>query len=95
MNSPIVNLLGLIGGLFFAYCGVPAAYSTLKAKKHLGTPLSISIPIVAGSIIMYLYLFLAHGFDRILTFNYSVEVLSWSVILWYGFVEWLGKRKST
>ena len=84
MNTPLVNIIGLIGGFFFAYCGVPQAYKTIMAKKHLGTPISISASITIGTIFMYLYLYLAHGFDMIITINYSVELVSWAILLYYG-----------
>lgn len=84
MNTSLVNIIGLIGGFFFAYCGVPQAYKTIMAKKHLGTPITISASISLGSIFMYLYLYLSHGFDWIVTVNYSVGFLSWFILLWFG-----------
>jgi uncharacterized protein with PQ loop repeat len=85
MNTLFVKIIGLVGGLLFAYCGVPQAYKTLKAKKHLGTPLDISLCIAIGSIFMYSYLTITFGFDWIITMNYLVEFVSWTVLVFYGF----------
>lgn len=79
-----VNILGLLGGVFFAYAAVPQAVRTIRAGRHLGTPVSIAVAIVAGTILSYSYLRLAHGFDWIITVNYSVEALSWAVLLFYA-----------
>ena len=87
MDTLLINSIGLIGGLFFAFCGVPQAIKTIKAKKHLGTPLSISFSITAGSILMYIYLLLSYGFDPILAVNYFIEIVSWAILLGFGFKE--------
>lgn len=80
----LLKILGLVGGFCFAYCGVPAAYATWKIGKSIGTPLSVAWMILVGSIAMYSYLTVKHGFDAILTINYSVEALSWGVIVFYS-----------
>jgi hypothetical protein len=93
MDSNITNMIGLVGGLFFAYCGVPQAYKTIVAGKHLGTPLSISASITIGTVLMYLYLYFAHGFDTIITINYSVEFISWLVIFIFGIKDTFSGNK--
>lgn len=79
------KLLGILGGLFFAYCGVPTAYATIKTGKSIGTPVSVAWMIVLGSILMYVYLYRSYGFDAILTFNYLVEAGSWGVVVFYHY----------
>lgn len=92
MNDILLKLLGLLGGLIFAYAAVPSAVRTLRARRHLGTPVGISLAVFVGTVVMYSYLFLAHGFDWVLTVNYSVEAASWAVLLWYGLQD---KTKGT
>jgi hypothetical protein len=87
----LIKLLGIIGGFCFAYCGVPAAYHTIKAGKSIGTPISIAWMITIGAIAMYLYLLCTYGFDTILTINYSVETLSWAIIVVYHYKDTLLK----
>lgn len=85
----ITKLLGILGGIFFAYCGVPASYATVKAGKSIGTPVSIAWMICLGAILMYLYLYRSYGFDLILTVNYLVEAGSWGTIVYY---HYFGKK---
>jgi hypothetical protein len=81
----IINLLAILGGFCFAYCGCPAAYATYKAGKSVGTPISVAIMITAGSVFMYFYLLLTYGFNPLLTVNYIVETVSWGVITYYHY----------
>lgn len=81
----ITKLLGFIGGVCFAACGVPAALATFKAKKSIGTPISVALYIFSGAIAMYFYLLLTYGFDLLLTANYLVEAGSWGLIAYYHF----------
>ncbi len=81
----MIEALGILGGVCFAYCGVPVAWATLKAGRHLGTPVAVAWMIVIGAILMYAYLYARHGFDPILTLNYSVEAASWAVVIWFRY----------
>lgn len=81
----MIEAVGLIGGAFFAYAAVPAAYKTVRAGKSLGTPVDIALMILAGTVTLYAYLFFKYGFDPVLTFNYGVEAVSWAVIVYYHF----------
>ena len=92
MNHYLTNSVGLLGGLFFAFCGVPQAVKTIIARKHLGTPLSISGAITIGTILMYLYLYMAHGFDKIITINYTVEFVSWFILFFFGLKDYFQKK---
>lgn len=76
-------LIGLLGGFCFAYCGVPVAYQTVKTGRSLGTPISIAWMISLGCVFLYSYLTIKNGFDLILTLNYSVEFISWMIIVLY------------
>ena len=81
----ITKFLGIIASICFGCCGVPAAYKTLRAGKSIGTPVSIALMILGGSVTMYSYLTISHGFDLILTVNYSTEIISWGIIAVYHF----------
>lgn len=82
--SPVA-LLGAIGGIAFACCGVPVAWATLRAGKSVGTPVSIALFCILGSLATYAYLLLTYGFNPLLTANYSVEFATWAVVAWYHF----------
>lgn len=79
----LIQILGLIGGVLFGYAAVPQAIRTIKSGRHLGTPLDIIVTIFTGTLVMYTYLYLAYGFNWVLTVNYSVEASSWGVLLFY------------
>lgn len=85
MIDTIIGLLGVIGGFCFAYCGVPAAFATLKAGRSIGTPVSIAWMIFTGSMFMYSYLLLRYGFDLILAINYAIEIFSWGILVVYHY----------
>ena len=81
----ITKILGIIGSACFAACGVPAALATYKAKKSIGTPISVALLIFFGSLAMYGYLLGTYGFDLLLTINYIIEALSWGLISYYHY----------
>lgn len=81
-----IQLIGLLGGFCFAYCGVPAAYHTARAGRSIGTPVSVAWMIFAGAVLMYTYLTVLHGFDAILTVNYTVEAASWATVVWFHYL---------
>ena len=84
----MISLLGIVAGAFFAYAAVPQALRTIKAGKHLGTPIDLAIVIFLGTILMAAYLFFSYGFNLILAVNYTVEAWSWGVLIWYWYKSW-------
>lgn len=80
-----LEALGLLGGACFAYCGVPAAWATVKKGRSIGTPVSVAWMITLGSVLMYAYLFMSYGFNTVLAINYTVEFLSWATLVWYHY----------
>jgi hypothetical protein len=84
MEITPTQLIGLIGGLCFAYCGVPAAYQALK-DGLTRTPVVVAWMICIGGVLMYTYLTIQHGFDWVLAVNYTVEVTSWAIVVLYHY----------
>jgi hypothetical protein len=82
-HPPMVSIVGLLGGLCFAYCGVPTAWRTIRAGCSQGTPASVAWMIFLGGILMFAYLAASYGFDRLLAANYAVETASWGVVVWF------------
>jgi len=91
----LTSLLGILGGICFAYCGVPAALATFKAKRSIGTPIFVALMIVLGSIFMYVYMTATYGLDLILTVNYAVQLLSWGLIVYYHYFPGVTYFKDT
>jgi uncharacterized protein with PQ loop repeat len=80
----VISLLGVLGGILFAYAALPAAIRTIKAKHTLGTPVDISLVICIGTVIQYAYLLLSYGFNPVLFVNYLVGFVCWVILLYYG-----------
>lgn len=83
----IVDALGFLGGACFAYAGVPSAVATVRAGRSIGVPSSLAWMIFLGTILIFLYIWIRHGFDWVLFINYSVEAVSWFVILFYHYKD--------
>lgn len=81
----MLELLGLVAGACFAGCGIPTMFKTIKLGKSIGTPIDIAWLIFIGGITMYTYLYLKFGFDWVLAFNYTIEIISWGVIVKYHY----------
>lgn len=80
----MTKLLGLLGGLLFAFAGVPGALTCIHLRRNPGIPVSTAALIFSGVVCLYGYLFLSYGFDWILTATYTVEAVSWFIVLWYS-----------
>ena len=80
----IIQIVGLLGGLCFAYCGVPAAYQAIK-QGFTQTPVIVAWMICIGGVLMYVYLTAQHGIDWVITINYTVEVVSWAIVVFYHY----------
>ncbi len=83
MNLSYLDLLGLAGGSLFAYAAVPQAYRTVRAGVNLGIPVDVGLCIFGGTVLMYSYLHALHGFNWVIAANYSVEAISWGILLFY------------
>jgi hypothetical protein len=83
--TALIKLLGLLGGSFFTYCGIPVAWATFRAGRSIGTPIVLGWCIPAGVICTYAYIILTYGFDTVITVNDSIEFMSWTTILFYHY----------
>ena len=88
----MIEFLGIAGGAAFAFAAVPAAATTFRQGRTMGTPVSIAWAIFAGCILLYSYLTAKHGFDIILALVYGVETASWSVIIWFHYFPWRARH---
>jgi hypothetical protein len=80
----MLSLLGIIGGILFAYAAMPAAIRTIKAGYSLGTPVDLSLAVCTGTVVQYVYLLLSYGFSTVLFVNYLVGFACWAILLFYG-----------
>lgn len=86
----ILSILGLLGGVCFAWAGVPTAWRCFKLGNNPGVPVTMAWLIFSGTVLVYSYLvlkFFVHTeLDAVLTVNYSVEAASWATILRYTYL---------
>jgi hypothetical protein len=82
----LLQLLGLLGGALFAGAGIPAAVATWRARRSVGTPISVAWLVIGGTLVMFAYLTASHGLDWVIAVNYAVELASWLVIAWFHYL---------
>lgn len=82
----MITLLGLLGGLLFAFAAVPSALATFRAGKSIGVPANMAWLILGGVLALFAYLTALHGFDAVLALTYGVEGASWATILRYHYL---------
>ena len=77
------ELIGWIGGIFFAICAIPQAIQSYKDKHSNGLSWSFLILWTIGEILTLIYT-LSKPVDLWpLIFNYTFNLLAISVIIWY------------
>jgi hypothetical protein len=81
----VLSLLGILGGVCFAWAAVPTALGCLSDGRNRATPTFIAWMILSGTVLLYAYLYLMYGFNWVLQVNYSVEAWSWGTILFYTY----------
>jgi len=77
----IVAFVGSLAGACFAACGVPAAIRFWRAGAAPREMRATAVLIVLGGLLMWFYLFALYGLNWLLVVNYTVEVVSWLVVL--------------
>ena len=78
------ELIGLLGGALFAVGCMPVAWQSIKTGKSVGTPLT-TMWLLAVSLMLYsIYLFGTFGAHLPFWFM-IVELICWSIALWYHY----------
>lgn len=81
----MLKLLGALAGYCFCASGFPVALSVWKNGHAVGIPVMSAWLIFSGTILMFSYLTLSYGFDWLLLLIYSLEALTWGVVIWYSY----------
>jgi hypothetical protein len=79
----MISLLGALASILFAVSAIPAAIKALRLKKT-GTPVSLSVIVLAGVVTMWLYVTLRYGVDFFFTINSISNTICWSLLLFWG-----------
>lgn len=80
----MIQLLGVIGAIAFAICGLPQAWQSFKTKSSQGVNVWFLLLWLFGEIITMIYVLLT-VYDWILLSNYIVNILFLFVIMYYKF----------
>lgn len=80
----MIEFLGWAGGVLLALCGAPLAINAvLKGKDDTNRVFLWSWYI--GEILTISYIHIKHGFDYPLLFNYGMNILFITAILYYNY----------
>ena len=79
----MIELIGWLGGIAFALCGLPAAIQVYKQKHAEGYSKAFIGLWLIGEILTMAYVYLSKGFDGPLFLNYILNLVFISVIVYY------------
>lgn len=77
-----MQYIGWIGSIFLAICGLPQAYVSWKQGNSKGISGGFLILWGLGELLTLLYIL--HKMDAPLILNYVINMVSLSVIIFYG-----------
>lgn len=80
---PLIEILGYLGAILLAVCGVPQLLKCWKDKHADGLSWGLIILWLTGEIVTIAYLFLAGIMTAPLALNYGCNVLIVMAILYY------------
>lgn len=79
----MTELIGWIGGILFAVCGLPQAIQSFKQGHSLGLSSLFLAMWTSGEVLTLVYVLLKHGLDWPLVFNYGMNLLFLTVIIYF------------
>ena len=83
LKHNLIKLIGWLGAMCFALCGLPQAMQVLSQGHASGVnPYFIGLWF-GGEIFTMIYVYFTRGFDKPLFFNYTLNLVFISIILYY------------
>ncbi len=93
MELNTADIIGWIGSVAFALCGVPQAWECYKNGTARGiNPLFVALWLV-GEVCYVISVLLKFGWVNWMMFNYGANIVSISVIIFYLVRDRRGKRE--
>ncbi len=83
----MIEVIGWIAGLLFAFCGLPQAIQCYKQGHAKGVSSTFILMWLTGEILMQVYVLEKHGFDMPLLVNYWINTIFALVIVRYKYWE--------
>lgn len=81
----MIEAIGWLGGLLFAFCGAPQALKSYRDGNSDGISHLFLWMWFAGEILMQIYVIGQHGFDMPLLVNYWINTLFAGIIAYYKY----------
>lgn len=79
----MIETIGWIAGLLFAFCGLPQAIKCIKEGHAKGVSVLFLYMWLVGEVLMQYYVINKHGFDMPLLVNYWINTIFCLVIAKY------------
>ncbi len=79
----MIETLGWIAGLLFAFCGLPQSIQAIKEGHAKGVNILFLYMWLIGEILMQVYVIVKHGFDMPLLVNYWINTVFCVIIAKY------------
>lgn len=86
----MIQLIGYIGSLAYAICGLPQAVLSIKNGHSQGVSRGYAFLSLFGSLFSLIYAFPRN--DYVLMLNFGANIIVWTIILKYSFFERTGKQ---
>jgi len=83
----MIESIGWIAGLLFAFCGLPQSIKSYKDGHSRGISNLFMWMWLVGELLMQVYVYLKHGLDMPLLVNYWINTIFCIVILKYKYWE--------
>jgi len=83
----MIESIGWIAGLLFAFCGLPQSIKSYKDDHSRGISNLFMWMWLVGELLMQVYVYLKHGLDMPLLVNYWINTIFCIVILKYKYWE--------
>lgn len=77
-----IEIVGWVGSILFAFCGLPQAIHSWKEKNSNGITYCFLLMWSAGEIMTFIYVFQKTDVAPLLL-NYAANMLFLSVIIWF------------
>lgn len=83
----MIESIGWLGGLLFAFCGLPQAIQCYRQGHSRGTNSLFIWMWFAGEILMQIYVLVKHGLDLPLLVNYWINTIFVLIIIKFKYWE--------
>ena len=81
----MIQIIGYIGSLAYALCGLPQAVLSIKNGHSQGISRGYALLSLIGSLLSLIYA-VPRG-DYVLLLNFGVNIIVWGIILKYSYFE--------